>query len=293
MVPDFEAILGAYGVGRLVRATPAGHGTTSHAWRVHTEAGEWILRRLADQAQADREYAIAAHVLRTADVVPTILPTGTGAAAAWVDGAPYSLQRFVGDSRPPRWEDALRKLGERIGLLHRALRGFGHTSPAIDRFDPGQAWASIEPIWPTVAAGLPERWRHASVFARCADLQAEVDHGGDGQWIHADLGVWNVAWDATLPFVVDFGEARCGNPLFDAAAVLMSWGACPAPPVAVATFANAYRSAGAAWGGDGFEACVRLWVLRGALAAIAGGQAEAGLRHLKVLEDFEGAFKRL
>lgn len=293
MVPDFEAILGAYEVGRLVRATPAGRGTTSQAWLVHTEGGAWILRRLADQAQADRECAIAAQVLRTADVVPTILPTGTGAAAAWIGGAPYGLQRFVGDRLPPRSEDALRKLGERIGLLDRALQGFGHPSPAIDRFDPGQAWASIEPRWPTVAAGLPERWRHASVFARCADLQADVEHGCDGQWIHADLGVWNVVWDATLPFVVDFGEARCSNPLFDAAALTTSWGAYPAPPVAVATFANAYRSAGAAWDPEGFEACVRLWLLRGALAALAAGEAGAAIRHLKVFEAFECAFKRL
>ena len=205
-----------YGISPLQKFSPLSGGTAARVWRLDTPSRACLLRTLASPAQGELEWAVAQHLTaRGFTHFPAILPTAAGAPMAEVGGGFYQMQVFCPGTRPdPDRPGVSRQIGETAADLTRALAGFVPAAPMPDRFALSAAWCAGREGFPRL--GLPLTLSEADrTAARLAVLPER-----DVQLIHGDLGLWNMLDDRGVIRVIDFGEARLGDPYFDLASAL-------------------------------------------------------------------------
>ena len=268
---DFEKIGAAFGSAPLFWEEVSG-GTSARVW---TPAGgeTLLLRTLTDAEQGEKEWLITRH-LRERNFVhtPDIIPTASGEPFFELDGVFYQLQRRIDGTRPdPAKPGTVEKCVKLVLSLEEALAD----CPAIDgkdRFSLREAWQQGRAGWDSLEIGVPLAEADAAV-EQCAGMEA-----GAQQVIHGDLGPWNMIEDADGELaIIDFGEARMGEPYFDVASLyggILNHSRDVERPAAAAEFLSAF-------GGDRerLYAQLRLWAWRGiAQWAIAGadGKTDAG-----------------
>lgn len=211
----FAAVCRLYGLGALEAAAPLQRGTVARVWRVTAQAGEFFLRTLTGAEQGEREWTIFRHLeARNFKQVPPILTTREGRPMARVEGNWYQLQEFCPGAQPdPARHGTVRRAAETVHSLTEALADCPEAA-GPDRFDLAQSWAAARRFWDSKVTGRPLVWADRAVEECCALPERER------QVIHGDLGPWNLLETERGIVVVDFGEARMGDPYFDLASVL-------------------------------------------------------------------------
>ena len=211
-----EILCRRYHLGNVRSFTPVNPGTVAQVWNLETDMGRYLLRTLTGQAQGELEWAIFRH-LRGAgfDRSPAILTTRSGVPMAELDGVWYQVQEYCPGTRPdPSAPGTAGKIAETVVELTRALAGFWGTAGMPDRFDLASVWAEHRQNWPLLE--LPISLEEAD--RRVAELSALPSQ--EVQLVHGDLGLWNMLETGNAVHVIDFGEARMGDPYFDLASAL-------------------------------------------------------------------------
>lgn len=216
---DALALCRRYGLREIQRVTPVRPGTVAQVWRVSAPSGEVVIRTLTDRAQGEREFSICRHLARQGfHQTPSILTADGGAPAVEQDGTWYQLQQYRPGVRPdPARPGVPGEIARTAARLEAALEDHPPIVCPDDRFDLSTVWAEARQGWPQLGLPLPLAQADREV-RRLADAPAHAS-----QVIHGDMGLWNLLLgpDGAV-WVIDFGEARMGDPYFDIASLLCS-----------------------------------------------------------------------
>ena len=192
-------------------------GTVAQVWRLSSTQGEFLVRTLTGPGQGEREWTIFRHLAGHGFTqTPYILPTADGAPAAELDGVWYQVQRYCPGTRPdPAQPGVPREMAKLAVRLEAALVSCPAICSPADRFDLATVWAQFRLNWTNLSLPLSLEEADREV-ARCCGLPIR-----DRQVIHGDLGPWNLLRPPEGELlVIDFGEARMGDPYFDLASLL-------------------------------------------------------------------------
>jgi homoserine kinase type II len=212
----FAQLCKVYGLSALQQITPLRPGTAAQVWRLTTDKGDFLLRTLTGPRQGRREWTVYQHLTRRGfQDTPDLLTTPDGAPMAELDGVWYQLQRYCpGEMPDPAQPGAARSVA---ALAVRLTQALSHC-PALngeDDFDLASVWSSHRENWPRLMLPLSQSEADRAV-AELASLPVRAE-----QVIHGDLGPWNLLCQENgTMLVVDFGQARLGDPYFDLATAL-------------------------------------------------------------------------
>lgn len=213
---NFEHICRLYRLGALQSITPLRPGTVARVWKLETDSGPFLLRTLTGREQGEREWAIAEHLTaRGFTRFPAIRTTEDGAPYVEVDDIWCQVQEFSPGKMPdPAVPGTPAKIAETAVALIQALSSCSGKHGAKDRFDLTAVWGEYRHNWPLLDLPIPleEADRRASRLASLPVRETQV--------IHGDLGLWNMLDGPEGIRVIDFGEARLGDPYFDLASAL-------------------------------------------------------------------------
>lgn len=211
-----NSIAQQYELGTPAGTAPMRPGTTAQVWRLDTDQGAFLVRTLAGKEQGEREWTIAQHLLsRGFSSFPAILTVSDGAPMLELGGAWYQVQKLLPGERPnPDDPGAAAAIARMVKELTGALDDCPPIE-AADRFELRAAWEEGREFWPLLETPFSAE-QAAAEIARCRAIPER-----DRQVIHGDLGPWNMIQngDGTVS-VIDFGEARIGDPYFDYASAL-------------------------------------------------------------------------
>lgn len=213
---DIQVLCGRFGLGAPGNAAPVRPGTVSQVWRVAAEKGEFFVRSLTGPEQGRREWTIYRHLTaRNFRDMPDILTACDGQPMTELGGVWYQVQRFCPGAMPdPARPGVPAKMAALAVRLGAALADCPAVA-AADRFDLAEAWARGRENWPLLGTALTVEQADREA-ERCCRLPQR-----NSQVIHGDLGPWNmVSGEDGRLLVIDFGEARMGDPCFDLASVL-------------------------------------------------------------------------
>ncbi len=200
-------------------------------------------RRVRDVADLAEEHAFIAHLRRAGAPVPAVLAAADGASAVAGPAGTYEVHRLAdGEDRyrdahswtPPRSIADAEALGDALGRLHVAARGFDAPPRRTSLLVAGEAL----PRAPDLLAGVDARlesdvllrealqgraWRAdfgAALGTWHAALQAYVPALAP-LWVHGDFHASNVFWrDARVSAVLDFGLCNRASAVFDLATAI-------------------------------------------------------------------------
>lgn len=285
MQPDFDLtpILSHWFDTPRFSALHIAKGTSSHSCKITTPSGTYVLRQLPSPAAARQEYAVTQLLCGTglsADIVLTI----HGEPFAAVQDRTYQLQSFLPGQAPNLSEkSAVLAAARALATMQSRFSGCNLAVTTANRFDTMSLWDLAAPqsalLSPFFAPGsTPEEMR-----AHILTVETALD---SGQIIHGDLGNWNMLWDGTHIFFIDFTECHLGDFYTDIAAVSASILRAAPDSETLAenltlfqnTYAHFFRPIDTAK----LRGALWLWLLRGAMAACIylqdAGQKEHALR---------------
>ena len=125
------------------------------------------------------------------------------------------------------------------------------------------SFTALHQLFPDDVVTLEERIRFIMGLEHLLD---------DTHIIHGDLGHWNMIWDGTCIYVIDFGECRLGDCHFDLAAVISCILSHSTNQLDFRRrfflFKEAYEQNNQTVDLKKLRVCLYLWLLRGALASI-------------------------
>lgn len=207
---DERTVLQRFGLP-VSAVIPVNGGTVARVWRVDTTGDSYLLRTLTDREQGEREQAIVSHLYSRGFIqTPEIV------AMAEQDGIWYQLQRYWEGSMPdPTRSGVPEVMARTVAEYQAALIDCPAVEGGADRFDLAEAWVTYGANWSALETSLTWEQANEEVAWACtiSDRERCV--------IHGDLGPWNMLWRPEgRILIIDFGEARMGDPYFDLASVL-------------------------------------------------------------------------
>lgn len=197
--------------------TPISRGTSSDAFLVSADQGTYVLRKLRSARQGDWEYQIST-ALAELGIAPLIICGVSGNPWAEANGCYYNLQEYVYGQRIQGCNGDIVCLAVReTARMHKKLSTLPCTHTSSDRFSLSSLLSACN--WEILNC----------ISSECTvqDLQELYTHmipldEEKQQWIHGDLGTWNMLYEKGRIRIIDFGECRMGSVYFDAAAVVTS-----------------------------------------------------------------------
>ena len=207
---NFKYLCDQYQLGRFRSVAELNPGTSSRVWRLDTDRGSFLVRTLSGQEQGEREWSTYRHLReRGFTAMPTVFVPCFEQGGLW-----YQVQEYCSGRRPsPEQPETAGKIADMVTGLVLAAAGCT-TADFTDRFDLASVWSEYRLNWPLLE--LP--FSQSEADRRVEELSAIPVKGR--QVIHGDLGLWNMLEDGDVIRVIDFGEARMGDPYFDLASAL-------------------------------------------------------------------------
>ena len=208
---NFKYLCQQFDLGRFKAACPMAPGTVAQVWRLETDISTYLVRTLRDQEQGEREWSIHRHLRKHGfSSMPAILVPCFQQAGRW-----YQIQEFCSGDRPSlERPGTVGRIAVMVTELMKAAEGCTAAMDVPDRFDLASVWSEFRLNWPLLELPLPQgdadRW-----VERLSALTSS-----NRQLIHGDLGLWNMLERKNEIRVIDFGEARQGDPYFDLASAL-------------------------------------------------------------------------
>lgn len=208
---NFKYLCQQYGLGRFQTACPMDSGTVARVWKLTTDQGMFLVRSLTEKEQGEMEWKIHQHLRgRGFTAMPAILVPYFEQDGLW-----YQVQELCPGKRPsPERPGTAGRIATMVTQLMRAAKGCSAAEDCPDRFDLASVWAEYRSNWPLLE--LPALQSEADRWVE--ELSALTP--SDCQLIHGDLGLWNMLEEDDEIRVIDFGEARFGDPYFDLASAL-------------------------------------------------------------------------
>ena len=208
---NFKYLCDQYQLGRFRSVEQQTPGTVARVWRLETDNGIYLVRTLCDREQGELEWNIHQHLRsRGFTAMPAILVPYIEQGGLWVQ-----VQEFCSGKRPStECPSTARNVANMVTQLMRAAEGCTQTVDFPDRFDLASVWSEYRLNWPQL--GLPLLQDEADRWVDRLLKLATFDQ----QLIHGDLGLWNMLEESGEIWVIDFGEARQGDPYFDLASAL-------------------------------------------------------------------------
>ena len=214
---NIQKLCRLYGLSPLQTIVPVQPGTAAQVWRMTTADGAFLVRTLAGRDQGDREWAIFRHLAGQGFTqIPAILPTADGTPSAELDGVWYQLQRYCPGAPPDPGQPGIPRAMARLAAqLEHALSSCPTVRFPAEHFDLAKVWTQARQSWSQLSLPLSPEDADWAV-EQCLQITDR-----DAQVIHGDLGPWNLLFtpDREL-LVIDFGQARMGDPYFDVASLL-------------------------------------------------------------------------
>lgn len=208
---NFKYLCTQYQLGRFRHAAELDPGTSSQVWRLETDSGIFLVRTLTDREQGEREWNIHRHLRkRNFTAMPAILVPYFEQDGLW-----YQVQEYCHGKRPsPERPGTAGRIANMVTQLMMAAADCTVAADCPDRFDLASVWSEYRLNWPLLE--LPILQSEADRWVE--ELSAIT--ASDRRLIHGDLGLWNMLEEGNEIRVIDFGEARLGDPYFDLASAL-------------------------------------------------------------------------
>lgn len=184
-----------------------GDGQTSEIFRVISNFDSYILKsHLSEQTVANEFHCLEALSKIYLSAKP--LRTVHNKIFFKLNGIVYILMTFINSQNINKTDIDYFELGKTISSMHSALSNL-KLNDAPDRFNEEQL---IHDIKSADIKQLIER-----NYYEYKDYTYNPSSN-----IHGDLGIWNLLFDNKKISIIDFGEARYGDPFFDLAAITES-----------------------------------------------------------------------
>lgn len=253
-----------YNIGRIQRCAAIEQGKSSDAKCVTSSAGRFVLRKLRNQQQAVNEDRLH-RVLSLHHISPALVNTRNGGSHVRDHDGIYNLQHYIEGTRPFNQASIqFVYFGQMLAQFH-SLIGRLEIADQPDRFALPLLWAQVcDKVRGSSSAVIGSLEEHVQRCMRYAVRDEGVVHG--------DLGVWNMLFTEQRTVLIDFGEARRGDPHFDVAAALTSM--IPEAAAeheffsALEDVMRGYAEAGGLLKKERLYEQIHLWMLRGWLALI-------------------------
>ncbi len=208
---NFKYLCDRYHLGRFQCVTELNPGTSSQVWQLETNAGAFLVRTLNGKEQGEREWNIHRHLReRKFTAMPAILVPYFEQDGLW-----YQVQEFCPGRRPS--PDRFGTAGRIAAMVTELILAEADCTVAVDlpdRFDLASVWAERRLNWSVLELPMCQSEADRRV-AELTELPLQ-----NVQLIHGDLGLWNMLEEGGIIRVIDFGEARMGDPYFDLASAL-------------------------------------------------------------------------
>lgn len=291
---DLKTILACYPIDdQNVTISKVLSGNTANTYCVRSQSESFILRELQDKTQGENERVISEHLLQNGVViVPQIKSTDKGDPIVQYHGRFYNLQEYInGRKIKSSDETAVEQIAHTVSLLQSTLDTGHLKNERQDRFGMQDLWEDVKDEW---SSFFEQGNIRELLTADRRIFLTELDRKTNGHQaiIHGDLGIWNMLMDGKgRVMIIDFGEARMGDPYFDIAAALTSSVGMNAQQETVqklsAIFIESYEQNGSKLEMLKLMDFVQLWVLRGILAGLKYSKQENLLVKQRVLSDLK------
>lgn len=198
---------------------PIGKGISSDACLITVNDNKYILRMLSSEQQGNLEFKIA-EGLSVLGISPRIIPTYSGSPFVEVEGKYYNLQEYICGKQIDTCDESLiQQIAKTIADMHKELNLLDIQLNVEDRFS--LTYLLDRCKWENLKNTLIEHSENIEKFKNLCFSLINLDQD-QTQWIHGDLGTWNLLCDDKKIKVIDFGECRKGSIYFDIAAVITS-----------------------------------------------------------------------
>ncbi len=208
---NFKYLCAQYQLGRFRSVAELNPGTVSQVWRLETDLGAFLVRTLTEKEQGEREWSIDQHLRRRGfTAMPAVVVPYFEQGGLW-----YQVQEFCHGTRPsPSRSGTAGKIAAMVAELILAAADYTMEANGSDRFDLAATWREHRQNWLLLEIPILQSEADRRV-AELAGLPLQ-----NVQLIHGDLGLWNMLEEGGEIRVIDFGEARVGDPYFDLASAL-------------------------------------------------------------------------
>ncbi|WP_339216936.1 phosphotransferase [Ornithinibacillus sp. FSL M8-0202] len=259
-----EIVRNEYGVSSIEEITKIESGISSNAKRIVTADGNYILRRVKSVEQAITEYKISQE-LRHDNLSSIIILNQDNAPYIKLNNEVYNLQTEIPNLLE---KDSINffELGKTIAIFHSRVQKIDGLFSQEDRFPLERMWNQVK-VNPKFDAT-----EYSGKLTKLVEQCLSYNHK-DNYYIHGDLGKWNLLFDKSNIYIIDFGEVRRGNNHFDISAVLSStinWSLGDEQLfLQVRQFKNGYGSNFHQWNHAILRESFHLWFTRGMVALLA------------------------
>ena len=208
---NFRYLCTQYQLGNFRSASQLDSGTVSQVWRLESDEGMFLVRSLTGKEQGEREWSIHQHLRRRGfTAMPAIVVPYFEQGGLW-----YQVQEFCHGERPsPERPGTAGRIANMVTQLIKAAADCTAAVDCPDRFDLSSVWSEYRLNWPLLELPIlqseADRWVEELSTVAVSECQL----------IHGDLGLWNMLEEGNEIQVIDFGEARLGDPYFDLASAL-------------------------------------------------------------------------
>lgn len=174
------------------------------------------------------------------------------------------LKTYI-ESEEPRPEIDFKQLYRVVGLFHKQTNDIEGIHAQADRFSLADMYKQL--IENRVLDSLNLKDKLVNLVEECLAYKHD-----DNSYIHGDLGVWNMLFNGSDIYLIDFGEVRRGNNHFDIAAVLTSTinlsQSNEELKENLKVFLSSYTEHFPDFDLDVLKENIKLWIVRGVLAIL-------------------------
>ncbi|MBC5636243.1 phosphotransferase [Ornithinibacillus sp. BX22] len=259
-----EIVRNEYGISSIEEINKIESGISSNAKRIVTADGNYILRKVKSVEQAITEYKISQE-LRHDNLSSIIILNQDNAPYIKLNNEVYNLQTEIPNLLE---KDNINffELGKTIAIFHSRVQKIEGLFSQEDRFPLERMWDQVK-LNPNFDAT-----EYSGKLTKLVEQCLRYNHK-DNCYIHGDLGKWNLLFDKSNIYIIDFGEVRRGNNHFDISAVLSStinWSLGDEQLfLQVRQFKKGYVSNFQQWNNANLRESFHLWFTRGMVALLA------------------------
>ncbi|GAB6489489.1 phosphotransferase [Bacillus cereus] len=176
--------------------------------------GKYILRKVKDTKQAMNEFLMS-KALFTQNISPNILVSNTNHPYIKNKDDVYNLQIYIENYMDKNKEINFYNLGKTISIFHSKTQSIDGIYEQNDRFALDKMWTELIQIEEF------NKCEYKTQLLTLVEQCLNYNHKNNC-YIHGDLGIWNLLFNQSQIYIIDFGEVRKGNNHFDMSAVISS-----------------------------------------------------------------------